>query len=81
MEEMRVQAIILDLCGENIETVQEMARALGVDVMTLIKSLIREAAREYRENLKDAQYEAAIWLVDPALQEKIRAGSRRTDRD
>jgi len=79
MEEMRVQAIILDLCGDSIETVQEMARALGVDVMTLIKSLIREAAREYRENLKDAQYEAAIWLVDPALQEKIRAGIEEED--
>ena len=79
MEEMRVQAIILDLCGENIGTLQEMARALGVDVMTLIKSLIREAVREYRQNLKNAQYEAAIWLVDPALQEKIRAGIEEED--
>jgi len=73
MEEMRVQAIILDLCGENIETVQEMARALGVDVMTLVKSLIREAVREYKDNLSDAQREAAYWLVDHDLQSEIRA--------
>lgn len=73
MEEMRVQAIILDMCGENIETVQEMARALGVDVMTLIKSLIREAVREYKDNLSNAQREAAYWLVDSDLQSEIRA--------
>lgn len=75
MQEMRIQSVYLRLAGEHIETLKEMAGALGITVLDLMQSVIAEAAREYRENLKDAQYNAAIWLMHPDLQEKIRKGA------